>query len=199
MSEMNITQALEVYPLAVELAERSFTLRPMDEDDGPMMLAFASELPPHDILFLRRDITSPAAIDKWVRGLRRGAIHSVLAEDEHGIAGYSTIHLNDLEWSQHVAEMRVTTADRARGVGLGRRLTREAFNIALALRIEKVVARMTTDQTGARALFHELGFHNEALLKDHVKDRNGIHHDLLLMACDVQTFLATRDAYGVVN
>jgi RimJ/RimL family protein N-acetyltransferase len=78
-------------------------------------------------------------------------------------------------------------------------LTREGFNIALALRIEKVVARMTTDQTGARALFHELGFQNEALLKDHVKDRNGTHHDLLLMACDVQTFLSTRNAYGVVN
>ena len=129
----------------------------------------------------------------------RGHIHSVLAEDEFGVVGYSTIHLNDLEWTAHVAEMRITTADRARGVGLGYLLTREGFNIALALGIEKIVARMTTDQTGAQALFHELGFQNEVLLKDHVKDPNGIRHDLLLMACEVQTFLSSRDAYGVVN
>jgi len=199
MPELSIAEALKNYPLEIKLQERAFTLRPMVVDDGPQLLAFASELPQHDILFMRRDISSQAGIDQWVRDLNSGHIHSVLAEDEFGIAGYSTIHLNDLEWTAHVAEMRITTADRARGVGLGRLLTREAFNMALALGIEKIVARMTTDQTGARALFHELGFQNEALLKDHVKDRNGTRHDLLLMACEVQTFLSTRDAYGVVN
>ena len=199
MPELSIAEALKIYPLAVELKQRSFTLRPMVAEDGPQLLAFGSELPEHDILFMRRDITHQAGIDQWLRDLKSGHIHSVLAEDEHGIVGYSTIHLNDLEWTAHVAEMRVTTADRARGVGLGRLLTREAFNIALALGIEKIVARMTTDQTSARALFHELGFQNEALLKDHVKDRNGARHDLLLMACEVQTFLSTRNAYGVVN
>ncbi len=199
MPELSIAEALKNYPLEIKLQERQFTLRPMVADDGPQLLAFASELPQHDILFMRRDISSQAGIDQWVRDVDSGHIHSVLAEDEFGVVGYSTIHLNDLEWTAHVAEMRITTADRARGVGLGRLLTREGFNIALALGIEKIVARMTTDQTGARALFHELGFQNEALLKDHVKDRNGIRHDLLLMACEVQTFLSTRDAYGVVN
>ncbi len=199
MPELSIAEALKNYPLEIKLQERQFTLRPMLADDGPQLLAFASELPQHDILFMRRDISSQAGIDQWVRDLDSGHIHSVLAEDEFGVVGYSTIHLNDLEWTAHVAEMRITTADRARGVGLGRLLTREGFNIALALGIEKIVARMTTDQTAARALFHELGFQNEALLKDHVKDRNGIRHDLLLMACEVQTFLSTRDAYGVVN
>ncbi|MFP6682455.1 MAG: hypothetical protein VCB07_09685 [Gammaproteobacteria bacterium] len=55
---------------------------------------------------------------------------------------------------------------------------------------------MTTAQTGDRALSHELGFQNEALIKDHVKDLNGIRYDLLIMACEAQTFLSTRDAYG---
>jgi len=199
MPELSVNDALKNYPLTVKLNEQTFTLRPMTVDDGPMMLAFANELPQHDILFMRRDITTPAGIEKWIRDIKNGVIHSIVAEDELGIAGYSTIHLNELEWSSHVADLRVTTADRARGVGLGRLLTREAFNIALAFGVEKLIARMTTDQAGARALFHELGFTNEALLKDHVKDRNGQHHDLLLMACDVQTFLSTRNAYGVVN
>jgi len=199
MPETSIAEALKHYPLSVDLNDQAFTLRPMSADDGPLLLAFASQLPQHDILFMRRDISTPAGVDKWVRDVERGMIHSILAEDTFGICGYSTIHLNDLEWSQHVADLRVTTAERARGCGLGRLLTREAFNIALSLGVEKLIARMTTDQSGARELFHELGFHNEALLKDHVKDRNGDAHDLLLMACDVQTFLSTRNAYGVVN
>ena len=199
MPETRIAEVLKNYPLQVELNNHPFTVRPMTPDDGPEMLAFASELPQHDILFMRRDITTQKGINKWVRDLEGGTIYSILAEDAHGICGYSTILRNDLEWSQHVAEVRVTTSERARGYGLGRLLTREAFNIALSLGIEKLVARMTTDQTAARELFHELGFHNEALLKDHVKDRNGELHDLLLMACDVQMFLSTRNAYGVVN
>jgi L-amino acid N-acyltransferase YncA len=199
MSETRISEALKNYPLNVGLKERNFTLRPMTAEDGPTLIEFASNLPQHDILFMRRDITKQDGIDKWVRDVSNGTIHSILAADDTGIVGYSTLHLNDLEWSQHVADLRVMTADSVRGVGLGRLLTREAFNIALALRIEKVVARMTTDQEGARALFHELGFQNEALLKDHIKDRNGLRHDLLLMACDVETFLSTRDAYGLAN
>ena len=199
MPDPNIAELFNNYPLTIELKERSFTLRPMTADDGSKLLIFARALAPHDILFMRRDITSEAGIRKWVRHVDNGNIHSVLAEDESGIVGYSTIHLNDLEWSQHVAELRVTTASSVHGVGLGRLLTREAFNIALALRVEKIVARMTTDQAGARALFQELGFQNEALLKDHIKDRHGEPHDLLLMACDVATFLSTRDAYGMVN
>lgn len=199
MTDTRIADVMNNYPLNVELNEHPFTVRPMTPDDGPELLAFASELPQHDILFMRRDITTQEGINRWVRDLERGIIHSILAEDAHGICGYSTIHRNDLEWSQHVAEVRVTTAERARGYGLGRLLTREGFNIALSLGIEKLVARMTTDQSAARELFHELGFHNEALLKDHVKDRNGELHDLLLMACNVQMFLSTRNAYGVVN
>ena len=47
------------------------------------------------------------------------------------------------------------------------------------------------------SLFQELGFQPEALLKDEVKDRAGEYHDLLIMACNVHTFLAQREAFGV--
>ena len=73
---------------------------------------------------------------------------------------------------------------------------REGFNLALALDIEKLLARMTPDQSAARVLFEELGFKPEALLKDYVKDRDGNYHDMLLKACSVPEFLAQREAYG---
>lgn len=197
MNEAAVKAALTHYPVKAPLKGVEYTIRTMTQDDGPALLAFAQGLPPHDTLYLRRDITQQRGIDAWLKDLREGIVYSLLAVDSEGVAGYSTVNLNKLEWTRHVADLRVATADRARGRGLGRMLAREAFNIALALDIEKLFARMTPDQEGARVLFQELGFRPEALLKDHVKDRMGNYHDLLLKACSVRNFLAQRAAYGI--
>lgn len=187
------------YPTRIRLGEHEYALRRMTEQDGAAIQQFARALPTHDLLFMRRDITKPEGVARWIEAIRRGAMHTVLCEDAQGIAGYSSIHLTELDWSAHVADLRVQIAERARGGGLGRYMTREAFNLALSLGIEKVVARMTPDQVGARALFQELGFQPEALLKDEVRDPNGEYHDLLIMACNVETFLAQRHAFGVAR
>ncbi len=197
MAQAKVAEAWKNYPLKMKLKGTAYTLRPMTLDDGDRLQQFARELPPHDLLFLRRDISKTEGIKRWTDAVERGAMYTSLCEDDHGIAGYSSLHLTELDWSKHVADLRVATAERARGAGLGRLMTREAFNMALALGIEKVVARMTPDQQGARALFQELGFQPEALLKDEVKDRDGEYHDLLIMACNVDTFLAQRQAFGV--
>lgn len=199
MSQASVAEAWKNYPLRTKLNGTSYSLRPMTLDDGEVLRTFALKLPPHDLLFMRRDITKTEGLGRWLDAVRRGAMYSILCEDDQGIAGYSSLHLTELDWSKHVADLRVATAERSRGAGLGRLLTREAFNMALALGIEKVVARMTPDQQGARALFQELGFQPEALLKDEVKDRDGEYHDLLIMACNVDTFLAQRRAFGVAD
>jgi len=199
MSQAKVAEAWKNYPLQTKLKGVTYTLRPMTLDDGKRLQEFARALPPHDLLFLRRDITKPEGIKRWMDAVERGAMYTILCEDADGIVAYSSLHLTELDWSRHVADLRVATAERTRGAGLGRLMTREAFNMALALGIEKVVARMTPDQQGARALFQELGFQPEALLKDEVKDRDGEYHDLLIMACNVHTFLAQRRAFGVAG
>lgn len=196
MSREAIAKALAHYPITANLGGEDFRIRTMSPSDGEALMAFARDLPPHDTLYMRRDITRQSGIDSWIKDLTESVIYSLLAEDKLGICGYSTINLNELEWTRHVADLRVATSHRARGRGLGRLLAREAFNLALSLDIEKLFARMTPDQEGARVLFQELGFQPEALLRDHIKDREGNYHDLLLKACSVGSFLAQRAAYG---
>ena len=198
MSASKNLEAFRNYPLHVELKGRAYQIRQLQPSDGDAILKFAASLPPHDLLYMRRDITTDAGVTRWLTGVSEERIHSVIAENTNGeMVGYSTIHQDDLEWTQHVADLRVTVSTTERGSGLGRLLIREAFNIALSLDVRRVTASMTTDQIASRNLFQELGFKNEALLKDHVRDREGKLHDLLIMACDVETFLATRQAYGV--
>jgi L-amino acid N-acyltransferase YncA len=192
----DISTALARYPTSVTLGATTFRLRMMTAADGDALMVFARELPAHDTLHMRRDITQAPGIAQWLKELADGSIYSLLGEDAHGVAGYSTINLNELEWTRHVADLRMATATRARGLGPGRLLAREAFNLALALEVEKVIARMTPDQTAARVQFRELGFTPEALLRDHVKDRHGEYHDLLLKTCSVRDFLARCAAYG---
>jgi L-amino acid N-acyltransferase YncA len=190
-------EGVRTYPRTVRVGERDVTLRYMSAADGPAVLAFARTLPAHDLLFLRRDITQPEAIETWVRGIESGAITAVLAEWEGAIQGYATISRDALSWSSHVAELRVLVSPAMRGKGLGRLLTQEAFAIALGLGIEKIVAQMTPDQKSAIAVFEGMGFRPEALLRDHVKDREGNKHDLLTLRHDVAQFQAQMEAYGV--
>ncbi len=198
MSRAELDKTLSTYPLKATLNGHGYTIRPMTATDGEALRDFTHGLSAHDRLYMRRDLTSDAGIESWISDIEQGVIYSLLAEDEQGMAGFSTVHLNKLEWTRHVADIRVATAERTRRTGLGRLLVREGFNLALALDVEKLMARMTPDQNGARVLFEELGFTPEALLKDFVKDRDGNYHDLLLKGCSVHEFMERRAAYGRV-
>lgn len=185
-------------PRDVTLPDSStVTLRLLTAADFDSFLAFASELPDHDLLFLRTDITDPVVIAGWLENIELGRIVTVIAEGGGRIRGYGSLHLANAPWSQHVGELRVLIDDSVRGKGLGRVLTEAVFARAIDLGIEKMVAQMTIDQKGAISTFEELGFHAEALLRDHVKDRNGEKHDLLVYSHDVRAFQSQLDAYGI--
>ena len=165
--------------------------------DRENFLRFTQALPEHDLLFLRIDITDPDVIDAWLDNVDLERIVTIVAERDGEICGYGSLHLGNAQWSQHVGELRVLIHESMRGKGLGRALTEGIFAQALDRGIEKMVAQMTIDQKGAIATFEELGFKAEALLRDHVKDRNGEKHDLLVYSHDVTAFQSQLDVYGV--
>jgi len=161
----------------------------MTPEDASAIEAFAKALPPDDLTFLRTDITQPETIKNWMNYIRTGRTISILAETEDKvIAGYASIHMNEAQWMRHVGELRVLVGRDYRGIGLGKRLTNEAFSIAKDLGLKKITAQMTTDQRSARQVFEHLGFRPEALLADHVMTRDGQTRDLLIMSYDVAGF-----------
>jgi L-amino acid N-acyltransferase YncA len=189
--------ALEL-PRSVRLNDGTdVTLRLLGRLDRERFLAFTQSLPDHDLLFLRIDITKPDVIDAWLDNIDLERIVTIVAERDGRIFGYASLHMANAQWSQHVGELRVLIDESMRGKGLGRALTDAIFAQALERGIEKMVAQMTIDQKGAIATFEELGFKPEALLRDHVKDRNGEKHDLLVFSHDVAAFQSQLDIYGV--
>jgi L-amino acid N-acyltransferase YncA len=173
------------------------TLRQLDRTQIEAFLNFTQSLAEHDLLFLRTDITDPGIVADWMDNIDAGRIATIVAEREGRIYGYGSLHLSNAPWSQHVGELRVLISDEMRGKGLGRALTEAIFAQAIDKGIEKMVAQMTLDQRGAISTFEQLGFKPEALLRDHVKDRHGEKHDLLVYSHDVASFQSQMDAYGV--
>jgi L-amino acid N-acyltransferase YncA len=172
-------------------------LRLLTPDDAAAVLAFAQKLSAHDLLFLRRDISQPKVVAAWMEATRAGRIATVLATRANAVLGCATIVRDELSWSRHVGELRVILEPASRGRGLGQQLTQEAFALAIELGVEKLMAQMTVDQRGAIGVFEGLGFRAEALLHDHVKDRAGQTHDLVVLAHDVAKFAAQHQAYGL--
>jgi L-amino acid N-acyltransferase YncA len=185
------------YPALRHVGGIDVTLTYMSSLDADPVLRFAKSLEQHDLLFLRRDITQLEVVEDWLRDIESGDALTILAKRNSHVVGYGTLHRDSLSWSAHVAELRVLVAADFRGKGLGRVLTQEAFKAALRSGIEKMVARMTLDQKGAISTFESLGFRPEALLKDHVKDRQGVLHDLIMMSHRVADFERTLESYGV--
>jgi RimJ/RimL family protein N-acetyltransferase len=194
---MNSSAAARTYPITVPDRDGPVDIRYMIAADRDGVLAFARQLPTHDLLFLPRDISHPKVLDAWIREIERGALTTLLAVREPAVLGCATIVRDPLSWSPHVAELRAVLLPAARGTGLGRRLVEEAFRLAVSLGIEKIVAQMTADQTGAITVFETMGYRAEALLRDHVRDAAGEKHDIVILSHDVGKFSSLMSAYGL--
>jgi len=192
-----MSEASRTYPRRVDLGGSPVDIAPMSSADRGALVEFVASLPPHDLLFLRRDISHPKVVDAWMRAIDAGELTSLVARDGAAMIGCTAILGDVLSWSRHVGELRVLVSPAWRGKGLGRVLIQECFAQALALGLKKLVAQMTTDQRAAIAVFEELGFKAEALLARHVVDRDGKLHDLVLLSHDVDTADMRHDLYGL--
>jgi N-acetylglutamate synthase-like GNAT family acetyltransferase len=191
------------YPSLRTVAGGDVRLALMTASDLDAVHAFASSLPAHDLLFLRRDITHPKVLSAWVDEINAGNIISVLAWRDDAepaeVLGCGALVCDPLSFSPHVGEVRVLVSPEGRARGLGRLLIQECFLVALDLGLDKLTAQMTTDQQSAVSLFQEMGFTTEAVLKNQVQDRDGVRHDLVVLSQDVPRFLATMEAYGLTD
>ena len=185
------------YPRRVTTEAGEIEIRLMSPADEAAVLEFARGLPVHDLLFLPRDISEPKVLAAWVKEIDRGAIVSLLAVKAGRVVGCGTLVRDPQSWSPHVGEIRNVVSSDVRGQGVGRALSQETFALALSAGLEKLVVQMTVDQTGAIAIFEGLGFKAEALLRDHVRDKSGKKHDIVVLGHNVAQFRAQMEAYGL--
>ena len=187
------------FPKTVATDGADVELRPMVAGDAQAVLDFARALPPHDLLFLPRDITQEKVMAAWVRAIEKGTTTTLLAWEDEKVVGCAAIFRDPHSWSPHIGELRVLTSSGLRGRGVGRAMIQACFAIMLQTGVEKIVAQMTIDQEGAIAVFESLGFRSEGLLREHVQDRDGRRHDIVILSHDVAKVLGQLNAYGLAR
>jgi L-amino acid N-acyltransferase YncA len=171
-------------------------IRPFVRDDAVSVARFAESLPEHDLLFLSRDIKHARVIEAWLDAMACGEIESLIALDGDVIVATTAVVRDPLSWSPHVAELRLLVSPVMRGRGLGRALLDASIALARDSGATKLVARMTPDQRAAITLFEEAGFRGEAMLRDHVRDRAGVLHDLAILSLNIGRADAAHNAWG---
>ena len=179
------------YPKIFQLTNgKPFTIRLMEptEADKQAIFNFARRLNENDLLYLRTDITDAAVVSQWIQNLESGQTTSLIAEVDDQVAGYASVHNEPARWTRCVGELRVNAGQRFRGVGLGRALVVEAFNLGRALGLRKLYGMLTPDQHGARTAFERLGFQVEAALHEWVQDRSGRLRDILVVTYELDGF-----------
>jgi L-amino acid N-acyltransferase YncA len=174
------------YPRRLALkGKRSVQVRPMTYEDADALHRFFTGIPEEDLLFLRRDVTDREVIESWAQDVAADQSFTLLAEQDGRVVGEASIHRSRIPWTAHVGELRVVVDAEHRALGLGTALVQAAFLEALGRGIEKIVAEMAQEQKGAITVFQKLGFRVEGLFRDHVRDRRGQKHDLVVMAHEV--------------
>ncbi|MDP9428007.1 MAG: GNAT family N-acetyltransferase [Actinomycetota bacterium] len=169
---------------------------PLTEAHCEALLRFFAELPEGDRTFIREDVTDPDVVRGWSAG--SPGVDRRVAVDGDRVLGYVAV-LRLPGWSDHVGEVRLVVAPAGRGSGLGGELARHAVVHALEAGLTKLVVEVVADQEPALALFTGLGFTGEALLVDHVRDRDGRLRDLMVLAHHVGATWAGMGAVGLTE
>jgi ribosomal protein S18 acetylase RimI-like enzyme len=158
------------------------------------LVAFFGALPDGDRTFIKEEVSDPDTVRSWATDASPGGRWVSVDGDE--VTGYVAVRPLP-GWSDHVGEVRLVVSPTRRGSGLGRELARRALVEAVSSGLSKLVVEVVAEQGPALALFADLGFSGEALLRDHIRDRSGELRDLMVLAHHVSETWAGMDTVGI--
>lgn len=164
-------------------------IRDLREDDVDRSLAFFRSLPPEDRIYLRNDVTRREVMEERIRLMKTGRIKRLVAVVGDEIVADGSLETDGHTWKSHVAEMRLIVAKPYRRKRLGLLLARELYLYAANKRVEEIVAKFMGPQEAARRVIERLGFCEETVLHNYVKDTEGNKHDLVIMRCMLQELM----------
>jgi len=165
---------------------KEVTIRALESKDLDRLLAFYRSLPLEDRRYLRVDVTDRKVVAERIRFIEKGQVFRIIALYKDRIVADGALELSGEDWRRHQGEVRVIVARPFRRKGLGTIMIRELYFLAAARNVATIVAKMMRPQKEAQHIFHRLGFREEALLPDYVKDLTGKTQDLLIMVCPLQ-------------
>ncbi len=165
---------------------KKVVIRELQEKDLEKLMKFYSELPPKDRKYLRIDVTNKKIVKQRIKLIETGRVFRLVALYKEDIIADGALELSTEDWQKHQGELRVIIARPYQKKGLGTIMVRELYFLAIEKKLELVVVRMMRPQVGAQRIFRKLGFREELLIPDFVKDQEGKKQDLIVMTVNLK-------------
>lgn len=175
------------------------TVRAMKYDDLELSLDFFESLKEKERRFLRMDVTRKENVKKRIEQIKSGQVRRIVATCKDKIIADGALELSHHGWEEHIGEIRIIVADDFQKKGLGMIIARELYHLAASEKLEEIVVRMMRTQIGAKKIFRKLGFHEEIILPDHVKDLKGKSHDLIIMRCNLKELWKEMETFFQIS
>jgi ribosomal protein S18 acetylase RimI-like enzyme len=160
---------------------RELHLRDLDR-----LMKFYSTLPPEDRKYLRIDVTDREIVGQRIKLPKTGNVFRLVALVGDDIIADGALERSGEEWRKHQGELRVIVARPFQHKGLGMIMVRELYFLAVKKNVEQVVVKMMRPQVAAQRIFRKLGFREELLIPDYVRDQSGKKQDLVIMTCNIK-------------
>ncbi len=170
-------------------------IRVQRKDDLDQLFEFFQAMPEEDRRFLRFDVSRREVLEDRFQAAETGKIQRIVAIAKNGIAAEGILEMEGHGWKGHVGELRLFVCPTYQRKGLGMLVARELYNLAAAAKVEVIVVKMMRPQLSARKIFRRLGFHEEILIPDYVKDLRGEVQDLIMMRCDLKSLWQEMEDY----
>ena len=165
---------------------KKVTIRELQIKDLDRLMKFYSGLPPEDRKYLRIDVTNREVVQQRIELTKEGNVFRLIALHNDEVIADGALELSGEEWRKHQGELRVIVARPFQHKGLGMIMVRELYFLAVEKNVDQAVVKMMRPQVAAQRIFRKLGFREELLIPDYVRDIAGKKQDLIIMVCNIK-------------
>jgi RimJ/RimL family protein N-acetyltransferase len=162
------------------------TIRNMRPKDVDLSFDFFCSLPEEDRRYLRADVTRRDVVERRTTELDCGRVDRLVAVMEDEIVADGSLELQGHGWGDSIGEIRLMVARPYQHLGLGTLLARELYYLGMQHKLERIVVRVMRPQSRAHRIMKRLGFREEFLIPEHVRDQDGAWQDLIIMRCNLE-------------
>lgn len=169
----------------------TLTIQPLDAPQHDELREFFKAIPEGDRAFFKDDVANERVVERLgSQGVVRVAV------EEGRILGFASL-VPGIARASHVADLRLVVAHEARRRGLGRSLARHMLLEAIWHGFLKVTVDVPVTNEPAIAMFRNLGFDPEALLRGHLRDGLGQMVDVIVLAHFVEEQISHMTTAGL--
>ena len=178
-----LMEAIKDYPKEIILKDGTgVTLRPLKSGDEKLLYDMFKRFPVDELWFLNHDVSDPKLLESWIKDLDISRVVSIVAMLEGKIIANAALMMKSHGSKSHIGKIRIAVDPLFREKRLGTWMLLDLINVAIAIGLQILVMRLVQGRddsiiSGVR----KLGFSEEAVIRDHLLDKEGNRHNLVVM------------------